>query len=243
MEKQADEECCTLILILSGMIEIASNNLSAIKESFDVAARKLFSDYQLRVNDRSYRLLDIEFYYFAENIHEDIYAHKHEAQLQNGKWYFHGSGIDITIGDKTNHGGILIRAVGKMFEGATAEKAFICKEIHGPLNVKTEICSNLHGVFDDSPNIFSLIDITREPMGAGMKQPTHIVKTNRIGLNPDNDETAQQFWNSKYRYVAFLPGCPLKLKNKTQIALDMHEQYPEHSKEELNKALGSVFIK
>ncbi len=48
---------------------------------------------------------------------------------------------------------------------------------------------------------------------------------------------------SKYRYVTFISGHPLKLKAKTQIAYDMQNQFKHLTKEEINKELGSIFLK
>jgi hypothetical protein len=129
------------------------------------------------VNESFYRLIDLEFYYYAESVHEDVYAHQHETQLESGKWYFHGSGIDITFGNGKHFSGILIRAIAKISSKGQKSNYFIEKEIHGPLNVKTEICRNLHGVFDDEPNTFRLLDISRDKQGALMIEPLHIINT------------------------------------------------------------------
>jgi hypothetical protein len=220
-------------------LDINHHSRETLLESFDKIAIRFFNDFQLQVNESFYRLIDIEFYFFSEGIFEDIYAHKHEAQLQKGKWYFHGSGIDITFGNGKDHGGILIRAIAKISNEGDKEKNFIVKEIHGPLNVKTEICSNLHGVFDNEANTFQLNDISRDRMAALMKMPPYIVKTKRIGLNPAK-EINPYFHSAKLRYIVF-PA--LKLKDKTQIALDMRKQYPDMAKAEINKALGSIFLK
>jgi hypothetical protein len=44
--------------------------------------------------------------------HPDEYAHQHAEQAKSNTWYFHGSGLDITFGDKEIYGGILIRSIG-----------------------------------------------------------------------------------------------------------------------------------
>jgi hypothetical protein len=220
-------------------LEINDITSESITEGFDKIANRLFTDYVLKVNEHLYRLLDIEFYYYAPGRFEDVYAHQHEHQLQNGKWYFHGSGIDITFGNGINHGGILIRAIGSLTGEADARNN-IKKDIHGPLNVKTEICSRLNGVFDQKPHVFHLENISMERMGAGMLVPEYIVKTKRIGLNPSKDNQEQHFYNGKFRYVIF---PYLKLRDKTTIAHDMLTQFPELGKEGVNKELGSKFLK
>jgi hypothetical protein len=219
-------------------LEINCMSVETIDESIENIALKLFSDYKLQVNESFYRLIDIEFYYYAEGVHEDVYAHQHAAQLNSAKWYFHGSGIDITFGNGKNFGGILIRAIAKISTEGLKAKYFIENEIHGPINVKTEICRNLNGVFDDEPNLLRLIDISRDRQGALMEEPKHIVSTRRIGLNPDR-EIVDVYFSKKHRFVIF-PN--LKLKNKTQIALDMKAKYSSMEDAEINRALGSKFL-
>lgn len=219
-------------------LEINSFSSETIDQSIDDIAQELFRNFKLQVNESFYRLIDIEFYYYAEGLHEDIYAHQHQAQLESAKWYFHGSGIDITFGNGKHFGGMLIRAIAKVSPEGEKSRYFIEKEIHGPLNVKTEVCRNLNGVFEDAPNVFRLIDISRDRHGALMVEPEYLIKTRRIGLNPDKEIT-DKFFSKKHRFVIF-PN--LKLKNKTQIALDMKAMYPHLDNEAINKALGSKFL-
>lgn len=218
-------------------LEINCSSPASIKTGFKRIAERLFKDFFLQVNFSAYRLLDIEFYYYAKEVYEDVYAHQHEAQLKTGSWYFHGSGIDLTFGNGKNHGGILIRGIAKIGTG-TADDYFIEKEIHGPLNVKTEICSNLQGAFQAGANIFQLHDISFDRMAALMKTPSHIIETKRIGLNLDKDND-QNFYDSRLRYVIF---PHLKLRDKTQIAFDMRQQFPEMTTSEINSAMGSTFL-
>jgi hypothetical protein len=91
---------------MSQHLVVNNYSRSEIEESFSRIAKWLFANVQLQVNEHIYRMLDIEFYYFSEEHFKDIYAHKDKMQLCYGKWYFHGSGIDITIGDGKNYGGI-----------------------------------------------------------------------------------------------------------------------------------------
>ena len=60
-----------------------------------------------------YRIGEIEFYYYDEENHPDIFCHIAEPQKTKGCWYIHQSGMDITFGDGKNFGGILIRAIVK----------------------------------------------------------------------------------------------------------------------------------
>jgi hypothetical protein len=221
-------------------IEINTSDRESVEASFSRIAKRLFSDYQLVVNEIFYyRLIDIEFYYYAPGKFEDVYANRHEAQRSSGKWYSHGSGIDITFGNGEYYGGILIRGIASIRGEGQADHMGIYKQIHGPLNVKTEIFSNMHGAFEKAANYLYLQDVSQERMGANMANPEYIVRTNRIGLNPAKDSADKGFYNGKYRYVIF---PHLKLKNKTQIAHDMRNQL-EMSIKEINKELGSRFLK
>jgi hypothetical protein len=222
------------------LLEVNHSSSGSIVESFDSIAKELFTNYKLVVNENEYRFIDLEFYYYDEKVFKDVYAHKHPTQLQSGKWYFHGSGVDITIGNGINLGGILIRAIAKISTKGDIDNYYIEDQIHGSLNVVTEIGSSFNDVFQNKPNSFGLHDIEIDRMGALMKEPPHIIKTKRIGLNADKDETeGELFYNGKFRYV-ILPH--LKLRDKMQIAHDMHEQYPELSVDQINKTLGSKFL-
>ncbi len=223
-----------------GLLEINHESADTITDSFDRIARELFTNYKLLVNENEYRLIDIEFYYYDDKVFKDVYAHKHPSQRQSGKWYFHGSGVDITIGNGMNFGGILLRGIAKISTKGDIDNYSIEDQIHGSLNVVTEIGSSFYGVFQNMPNSFGIHDIEIDRMGALMKEPPHIIKTKRIGLNLDKDNNEGKiFYNGKFRYVIF---PHLKLKDKTQIARDMQEQYPELTVDQINKALGSKFL-
>ena len=222
------------------LLEVNHSSLESIIESFDRIAKELFTNYKLIVNESEYRLIDIEFYYYDDKVFKDVYAHKHAYQLQSGKWYFHGSGVDIAIGNGKNFGGILIRGIAMISPKGNIDNYSIEDEIQGSLKVVTEIGSSFYGVFQDKPNSFGIHNIENDRMGALMKEPPHIIKTKRIGLNADKDETeGEVFYNGKFRYVIF---PHLKLKDKTQIARDMQQQYPELTVDQINKALGSKFL-
>jgi hypothetical protein len=102
----------------------------SINTWFDrIASQLLFCSY-LVVGDEPHRLVEIEFYYFAD-AHPDPFTHRDRIQLECGRWYFHrtrgtyrsGSfkGLDLTFGDGQAFGGILIRSIatpdGKLIDG------------------------------------------------------------------------------------------------------------------------------
>ncbi len=200
-------------------LNIDTDSPKTVKESFTKIAEILFNDYQLQVNDNFYRLVDIEFYYNSLSVHEDVYTHGKYIQSQKGKWYFHNSGIDITIGNGKDCGGILIRAVAKLHGEATHTTNYIQKEIHGPLNVSDELLQNFNGPFDNKPNIFQLNNISQSESETKSKMvaPKLIASSKRIGLKLNIKDKGGLFMNSDYRYVVFWDNHNLKYKNREAI--------------------------
>ena len=96
---------------------------------FGAIAERLLNETELRVAQQSYRLVEIEFYLHNAN-HPDPFTHRHPIQFQCGRWYFHRSGstyrggsfkgLDLTFGDGTATGGILLRSL------ATPEGRILC---------------------------------------------------------------------------------------------------------------------
>jgi len=95
-------------------------NDKEIVEWFTEIASQLLNRTRLLVCGKPHRLVELEFYYYNES-HPDPFAHRHPLQLTWGRWYFHrqrdnyrgGSfkGLDLTFGENTAFGGILIRSL------------------------------------------------------------------------------------------------------------------------------------
>jgi len=83
-------------------------------------AERLLNGARLVVGQQSYRLVEIEFYYWSQ-AHPDPFTHRNPIQFHIGHWYFHrthgayrgGSfkGLDLTFGQGDASGGILIRGL------------------------------------------------------------------------------------------------------------------------------------
>ncbi len=117
------------------------NRLANIQDSFDEIAKRMLNEYILEVDNKiQYRITNIEFYYYEEGLHEDNNTHglcstrAMERQLQNGEWYLHKKsvnlnnhrkGIDYTIGDGINFGGILIKEVVDLDGNRFSQSLFI----------------------------------------------------------------------------------------------------------------------
>ncbi|UIR54777.1 hypothetical protein LZQ00_10865 [Sphingobacterium sp. SRCM116780] len=81
--------------------------------TFAQIAELLLNHSLLTVNEKSYRLTEIEFYWNDNKDHQDksTYIRNHTENLQAGQLFFHYSGFDIAMDNEFGYGGILIRAV------------------------------------------------------------------------------------------------------------------------------------
>lgn len=183
--------------------------------SFARIADHLMNRCKLRVASAYYRLAEIEFYY-QSGLHPDKYIHGHEMQQECGRWYFHGSGLDITFGDGAAYGGILIRAVHKI-----TDRTYI----YGPIRCLTDFFSNLPSVYG-SECYFGLVEaehgefVTEKPIAAP-----------RVGLNPAKDK---DYYNALYRFLIM----PRRMHaEKYRIAEAMRQQ-GGYSDEEIRLVCG-----
>lgn len=195
-------------------LKINTTSSETIEQSFKAIADTLLKDFKIKVNNQFYRLLDIEFYYSHEGKLVDPYIHGNDLQKETGRWYFHGSGIDITFGDDGNYGGILIRGIGKLAKDG--KEGIIEEEIHGPVNVMKELTSNFHAVMDVSPNEFCLVKMNIEQKS---ELPTmFIISSNRIGLETHSTDKDGLFKLKPYRFIAaFHENGKNKFKDKEKV--------------------------
>lgn len=176
-----------------------------VEKSFDIIAEKLFKDFKMVANNTIYRFLEIEFYYHSDE-NRDNQTYQNEKQKTNGKWFFHYSGIDITIGSDNSHGGILIRSIGKLDSNGQISE-YIC----GPLKLKDELLNNYNSVDTNSkflclenvPNIF-IYDRIKD-----------YKKTVRIGIDKKKDN-----FGKEYRHVLFADKFPKTYRPKIQTDKD-----------------------
>lgn len=171
-----------------------TNNWEA---EFEKIAKTLCNQYLIKAGEKMFEIIDIEFYFYSMNHHADIFTYdKNDRNLLFGEWFFHYSGIDITIGDKNgNRGGILLRAIKE-----TGTQNYII----GTLRTMNTLLNCAPSVNSDEPFVLKL-----------MKSPNpkdEIPKGKvRIGLDSDkrNKENAsfmenlisEKFQDKKYRYV------------------------------------------
>ena len=163
-------------------LKIESKN---INDDFARIADDLMNHWILQSEESLYRVAEIEFY-FQSDSHNDKYAHAHKLQKDTGRWYFHGSGVDLTFGSKDMIGGILIRAICNLDKSKKEEYTY------GPLNTITELFSNLQTIY--SSNIsFGLVEDSEKIIP--YEKP---ISVPRVGLNPKN---APKMYAKPYRYL------------------------------------------
>jgi hypothetical protein len=180
------------------LLNISHDNLEAVFPAYKAIAHRLMNDYQLMMNDKFYRIIDCEFYYSSTH-HPDAYVHGHQRQKTSlGEWYFHGSGVDITLYNEIGHGGILIRGIAEVSKDA--KDPFLNTPIIGPLNVCTEIFRNIGPVLFEQPFKFGLVDVSSDRMGALMKE-ARVFAVPRIGLN---GAVSAEYHKKPYRFISFL---------------------------------------
>src|SRR5690606_18280760 len=108
-----------------------SENTQDVERGFRNAARLLLLDYKLVAGQTDFEILELEFYFYREDVHPDPYSHAFQYPNRvipkmsvTGSWYFHRfigvdkythtrRGLDLTYGsgDLSAFGGLLIRAV------------------------------------------------------------------------------------------------------------------------------------
>jgi len=192
-------------------LEIEHNNLNT---DFLRIATDLMNSWILKVENAHYRITEIEFY-FKSKLHNDSYIHGHELQQELGRWYFHGSGIDLTFGSDDILGGILIRAV---YNIKTK------KYVYGPLNIITELFSHLPSVYESAFS-FGLIPNNNDEIE--FEKP---ISAPRVGLNPNKDA---DMYDKCYRFLV-MPRQ--KHAEKTRIAEAMEQQ--KYNEEEIKNIWG-----
>ena len=177
---------------------------------FDKIAKILLNQTELIANNCSYRIREIEFYYFSNN-HTDFYCHKNLRQLSNQRLYFHRfkdpekyirlkqKGIDITNGNgESIFGGILIRAIennetNQIITGIGNLTNQIISDIGGTFSI-SDIYASDKDIFDSSALIYLKIS-----QNNGLK----IFKKHREGIKLKKEDTDSFYLNAKYNYFSF----------------------------------------
>lgn len=166
------------------------------EKSMIVIAQQLTSERLLQVNNSYFLLTDIEFYIRDKDyktkvilFHNDAYTHGHDQQLTHGQIYVHGSGFDITIGNKDFYGGVLCRGAFLLDKNGIVEEY-----LDGPIKLKTAVFAQLHSLETNDTNTIRLVKSEFHNI-----QNLYLVAVTRVGLSPSKDTT---FYDKPYRFVA-----------------------------------------
>lgn len=164
---------------------------TAVEKCISELARWMMAN--ITIGDK-YRIAEAECYYFNQTDHPDPYVHKHKDQLATRTLYFHRKkaakigftlkGIDITFGNGTDYGGMLIRSLIEIDTGTITE---------GPSKVVDLLLvdNNVSSVTElkTSGKSISLDVDTNDPL---------IMVGPRIGLNPVK---SPEYRNRNYRFA------------------------------------------
>jgi hypothetical protein len=118
-------------------------------ENLKTCAEKLMNDCCIIKDETDYQIAEIEFYYYSSQ-HPDIITYPRVCS--KGLWFFHQSGVDITIDStKVEYGGILIRSIIRQ------DGEIIC----GPQNCVNELF-NLIDIRGNNYSNIPIIDISQK---------------------------------------------------------------------------------
>lgn len=195
-------------------LDLSINEADPIND-FRRIANELMNKWLLKANSRMYRITELEFY-LKSSLHNDTYTHAHSMQKEMGKWYYHGSGIDITFGNQKYHGGILLRALCDISD---------CKNLYyyGPLNVVAELFRNLESVYR---NNFEFGLVPDEHKSLVYEEP---ICAPRVGLNSDKNP---EMYNKPYRFLIM----PMQKHAEKGRIIETIKSYK--SIQEINKLFG-----
>lgn len=155
-------------------------------EKLKTCAEKLMNECCIIKDKTHYQIAEIEFYYYSSQ-HPDIITYPRVCS--KGLWFFHQSGVDITIdSSKVEYGGILIRSIIRQDE----ERKKICgpqncvNELFNLIDIRGNNYSNIP-IIDRSKKKFDFTEIETSQRYI----PFYIRKTDvdkQLKLTPDKSE-------------------------------------------------------
>ena len=181
-------------------LKIETTDLSSIQTSFSQIANQLINKHVISANGTEYRPVNLEFYYYNEECHQDKNSHarkpksrSRERQILSGQWYLHHrvnrptdrrKGIDFTFGDGKSYGGILIKKALRTSDNVIFSQSKFIDELSSALKPTDE---------------FELLSMIEEHGKLGMKHDSSLSEYKvscapRIGLPKDT------FKNSNYAF-------------------------------------------
>lgn len=140
--------------IVALLEEITPNSTEKdCNEKFPKIAEELMNHYVIVKGEETYRILEVEFYYYNHSIDDfrDDSCKKQVTYLRTtkvGQWFFHNSGIDLTFNSNKEEGfggGILLRKI-KSKEGKVIDGSLKCywELFDETADAFAPICENPH---------------------------------------------------------------------------------------------------
>jgi 3-methyladenine DNA glycosylase Mpg len=184
------------------MRSFLQNKKEISDDKFDELAYLFLNKSILIINEKKYRICEIEFY-LKNDDHNDKYTHCNDDQAKYGKFYFHkygnGSykggtykGMDITFGNENSHCGVLIRSIYN-----TDTKEFI----EGPCRTVNKILEeySIESINELTNNkLLSVLENEHDFCLKNAKMKEEIIyKGKRVGLS----DKYPNFRNLNYRYL------------------------------------------
>lgn len=190
-----------------------------LDRSFEKTATELMNDWVIWSHGTPYRIAELEFYVRNAD-HDDNYTHGHPLQRTNGKWYMHGSGIDITCGSDNHYGGILIRAIQNLVD--TSATGYV----YGPITCAAKLFEGLNSVLLHD---FSF-GLAKDETGLIADREAPIAAP-RVGLRIDKNPA---MFTKLYRFL-ILPKKRHADKTAIEQAMRVNGRYSE---EEIKRIWG-----
>ena len=232
-----------------------------IEAAFKKIAKEIFNNYLLKIKDNKYRITEIEFYYYDKCIHPDPYVHRDNRQQSCGEWYFHRykesdklkvgnyKGLDITFGNNSSFGGILIRAIEKQNEENDYTEG-PCKVVNCILEIEKDDNEKYKQLVKEieKTDIFENNKINKKIsliyLSYSEKKNDIVYKCPRKGLSIKSNLSSnwEKYIMKPYRYLLY-PRKTTKERNLLALGL-LHEKYNKdlNNAESIINKFGSVKI-
>ncbi|MDI1478213.1 hypothetical protein [Polyangium sp. y55x31] len=197
--------------VLASMLPGPGDPDAEYAQAFCRAAQLLLNHATLFVAGSSYRLAEIEFYWYGPG-HEDPFAHRDPIQVNSGVWYFHRQGgtykggtykgVDIAMGRRPDtYVGILIRSLVDPASDTLIEGSCTCVD-HVLSRTGKESVAALAGSFDGSidPRKGSPLYLAHEDPQGGAAE---VFDSPRVGLTLKKGATPERraFLGRPYRFT------------------------------------------
>lgn len=223
----------TLPTLTEALVPLLPTDATAEAEhaaAFARIAALLLGEVTLRIAGVAHRIAEIEFYWTSA-VHPDPFTHLDPIQRERGRWYFHRQGgtykggtykgLDVAVGAPAIHGGILLRAIEAIEDGARIEGS--CAVVDRILALTGEASvAALAGAFDpaiDPPAGAS------SPLFLELRRPgeaREVVTSPRVGLTLKRgaDPLRRRYLGRPYR---FLIDPASVRKGRQNLVIGLHQ--------------------